>query len=75
MCIRDSTTDEVYGLELSEAGELVMDKKNFFTTNMMKKMCIRDSGSPDRLRCFSGKLYPDAVRTDHQDHRGVQNGE
>ena len=34
MCIRD----RVYGLELSEAGELVMDKKNFFTTNMMKKI-------------------------------------
>ena len=40
--IRDAlkgiTTDEVYGLELSEAGELVMDKKNFFTINMMKKI-------------------------------------
>ena len=24
---------------------------------------------------FSGKLYSDAVRTDHEDHRGIQNGE
>ena len=36
--LKGITTDEVYGLELSEAGELVMDKKNFFTTNMMKKI-------------------------------------
>ena len=26
--LKGITTDEVYGLELSEAGELVMDKKN-----------------------------------------------
>ena len=36
--LKGITTDEVYGLELSEAGELVMDKKNFFTINMMKKI-------------------------------------
>ena len=36
--LKGITTDEVYGLELSEAGELVMDKKTFFTTNMMKKI-------------------------------------
>ena len=36
--LKGITTDEVYGLELSETGELVMDKKNFFTTNMMKKI-------------------------------------
>lgn len=27
--LKGITTDEVYGLELSEAGELVMDKKTF----------------------------------------------
>lgn len=40
--IRDTlkgiTTDEVYGLALSDAGELVLDTENFFTTNMMKKI-------------------------------------
>ena len=34
--------DEVYGLELSEAGELVMDKKNFFTTNTLIPMVEED---------------------------------
>lgn len=40
--IRDTlkgiTTDEVYGLALSDAGELVLDTESFFTTNMMKKI-------------------------------------
>ena len=40
--IRDTlkgiTTDELYGLALSDAGELVLDTENFFTTNMMKKI-------------------------------------
>lgn len=40
--IRDTlkgiTTDEVYGLALSDAGELVLDTENFFSTNMMKKI-------------------------------------
>lgn len=31
-------TDEVYGLRLSEAGELELDTDGFFTTNMMKKI-------------------------------------
>ena len=36
--LRGNTTDEVYGLALSETGELIFDTENFFTTNMMKKI-------------------------------------
>lgn len=36
--IKGLTTDEVYGLALSEAGELILDTENFFTRNMMKKV-------------------------------------
>ena len=36
--LKDLTTDEVYGLRLSEAGELELDTDDFFTTNMMKKI-------------------------------------
>lgn len=36
--LKDLTTDEVYGLRLSEAGELELDTAGFFTTNMMKKI-------------------------------------
>ena len=54
--LKGITTDEVYGLELSEAGELVMDKKNFFTTNMMK-MCIRDSHQTGRGRQYDTQYY------------------
>ena len=36
--LKGITTDEVYGLALSDAGELVLDTDNFFTTNMMKKI-------------------------------------
>ena len=36
--LKGITTDEVYGLALSENGELVLDTDNFFTTNMMKKI-------------------------------------
>ena len=36
--LKGITTDEVYGLALSDAGELVLDTENFFTTNMMKKI-------------------------------------
>ena len=36
--IKGLTTDEVYGLALTESGELILDTENFFTTNMMKKV-------------------------------------
>lgn len=36
--LKGVTTDEVYGLALSEAGELVLDNENFFAVNMMKKI-------------------------------------
>ena len=36
--LKGLTTDEVYGLRLSEAGELELDTDDFFTTNMMKKI-------------------------------------
>lgn len=36
--LKGITNDEVYGLALSEAGELVLDTEQFFTTNMMKKI-------------------------------------
>ena len=35
--LKGITTDEVYGLALSDAGELILDDA-FFTTNMMKKI-------------------------------------
>lgn len=36
--LKGLTTDEVYGLALSETGELVLDTENFFAVNMMKKI-------------------------------------
>lgn len=36
--LKGLTTDEVYGLRLSEVGELELDTENFFVTNMMKKV-------------------------------------
>lgn len=36
--LKGVTTDEVYGLTLSDTGELVIDTDNFFATNMMKKI-------------------------------------
>ena len=36
--LKGLTTDEVYGLRLSEAGELELDTDGFFTPNMMKKI-------------------------------------
>ena len=36
--LKGLTTDEVYGVRLSEAGELELDTDGFFTTNMMKKI-------------------------------------
>lgn len=36
--IKGITTDEIYGLALSEAGELILDTDKFFVTNMMKKI-------------------------------------
>lgn len=36
--LKGLTTDEVYGLALTESGELILDTENFFTTNMMKKV-------------------------------------
>ena len=36
--LKGLTNDEVYGLRLSEAGELELDTEGFITTNMMKKI-------------------------------------
>lgn len=36
--LKGVTTDEIYGLALSDAGELVLDTENFFAVNMMKKV-------------------------------------
>ena len=36
--LKGLTTDEVYGLVLSETGNLILDTEKFFTTNMMKKI-------------------------------------
>ena len=36
--LKGLTTDEVYGLALSETGNLILDTEKFFTTNMMKKI-------------------------------------
>lgn len=36
--LKGLTTDEVYGLALTESGELELDTDGFFTTNMMKKI-------------------------------------
>ena len=36
--LKSLTPDEVYGLALSETGNLILDTEKFFTTNMMKKI-------------------------------------
>lgn len=36
--LKGITTDEVYGLALSDAGELVLDSDSFYAVNMMKKI-------------------------------------
>jgi hypothetical protein len=36
--LKGITKDEVYGLALSESGDLVLDKENFYSINMMKKI-------------------------------------
>lgn len=36
--LKGITTDGVYGLALSDAGELVLDTNNFYVVNMMKKI-------------------------------------
>lgn len=36
--IKGNTTDEIYGLALSETNELILDAEHFFCTNMMKKI-------------------------------------
>ena len=36
--IKGNTTDEIYGLALSETNELILDTEHFFCTNMMKKI-------------------------------------
>jgi hypothetical protein len=36
--LKGITKDEVYGLALSESGDLVLDKEDFYSINMMKKI-------------------------------------
>lgn len=36
--LKGITTDEIYGLALSDTGELVLDAENFYCVNMMKKI-------------------------------------
>lgn len=36
--LKGITSDEVYGMKITEAGELELDTENFFVTNMMKKV-------------------------------------
>ena len=51
------TTDEVYGLALSENGELVLDTDNFFTTNMMKKIHTNTLIPMVEDDCLANLLY------------------
>ena len=36
--LKGITSDEVYGMKITGAGELELDTENFFVTNMMKKV-------------------------------------
>lgn len=36
--LKGITSDEIYGMKITEAGELELDTENFFVTNMMKKV-------------------------------------
>ena len=55
--LKGLTTDEVYGLRLSEAGELELDTENFFTTNMMKKIHTNTLVSMVEDDCLANLFY------------------
>ena len=50
-------TDEVYGLRLSEAGELELDTDGFFTTNMMNKLHINTLVPMVEDDCLANLFY------------------
>lgn len=55
--LKGLTTDEVYGLALSETGELILDTENFFTTNMMKKIHTNTLVPMDEDDCLAKLFY------------------
>lgn len=55
--LKGLTTDEVYGLALTESGELILDTENFFTTNMMKKIHINTLVPMVEDDCLANLFY------------------
>ena len=55
--LKGITNDEVYGLALSEAGELVLDTEQFFTTNMMKKIPTNTLVPMVEADCLANLFY------------------
>ena len=55
--LKGITTDEVYGLALSDAGELVLDTENFFTVNMMKKIHTNTLTPMVEADCLANLFY------------------
>lgn len=50
-------TDEVYGLRLSDDGELVFDREGFYTVNMMNKLHINTLVPIDETECMANLFY------------------
>lgn len=55
--LKGVTTDEVYGLALSDAGELVLDADNFYAVNMMKKIHTNTLISMVEEDCLANLFY------------------
>lgn len=51
------TSDEVYGMKITEAGELELDTENFFVTNMMKKVHTNTLISMVEDDCLANLFY------------------
>ena len=67
--LKGLTTDEVYGLRLSEAGELELDTDGFFTTNMMKKIHTNTLVPMVEDDCLANLFY--IVIGTHKDKRNT----
>lgn len=55
--LKGLTTDEVYGLALTESEDLILDTENFFTTNMMKKVHTNTLNPMVEDDCLANLFY------------------
>lgn len=55
--LKGLTTDEVYGLALTESKDLILDTENFFTTNMMKKVHTNTLNPMVEDDCLANLFY------------------